>query len=118
MPNRVLVGLPELAPERHLVRLVTSGPYARVRHPRYIEFALAIFAFCLVSNYLTLYIVCALWVAAIYLIVFLEERELSGRFGEEYEAYRRRVSMWVHILAAAFWIGGSLFLALVLIPGL
>ncbi len=28
------------------------------------------------------------------------------------------VSMWVHILAAAFWIGGSLFLALVLIPGL
>ena len=28
------------------------------------------------------------------------------------------VSMWFHILAAAFWIGGSLFLALVLIPGL
>ncbi len=27
-------------------------------------------------------------------------------------------SPWIHILAAAFWIGGSLFLALVLIPSL
>ncbi len=91
MPNRVLVGLPELAPQRYPVRLVTGGPYARVRHPRYVEFALAIFAFCLMANYLTLYLVCALWVAAIYFIVLLEERELVERFGEEYEVYRRRV---------------------------
>ncbi len=95
MPNRVLVGLPELAPQRYPVRLVTGGPYAWVRHPRYVEFALAISAFCLVANYLTLYLVCALWVVAIYFIVLLEERELVERFGGEYEAYRRRVPRFV-----------------------
>ena len=95
MPNRVLVGLPELAPQRYPIGLVARGPYARIRHPRYVEFALAIFAFCLVINYLALYLVCALWVAAIYFIVLLEERELVERFGEEYEAYRRRVPRFI-----------------------
>ena len=95
MSNRVLIGLPELAPQRYPGRLVTSGPYARVCNPRYVELALSIFAFCLVANYLTPYLVCALWVAAIYFIVLLEERELLERFGEEYETYRHQVPRFI-----------------------
>jgi protein-S-isoprenylcysteine O-methyltransferase Ste14 len=86
-----LAGLPELAPERYPQRLVTDGPFARVRHPRYLQFLLALLGFALFANYLALYAVLALWLPGVWLIVVLEERELRERFGAEYDAYCRRV---------------------------
>ena len=92
---KTLIGLPELAPERHPGRLVTGGLYARIRHPRYVQFLLGLLGYALFANYLAAYVVVALWVPGIWVIAVLEERELRDRFGEGYEAYCRRVPRFV-----------------------
>lgn len=96
-----LAGLPELAPERYPQRLVTDGPFARVRHPRYVQFLVALLGFALFANYLALYAVLALWLPGVWLIAVLEERELRERFGAEYEAYCGRVPRFLPRLAPA-----------------
>ena len=98
---KTMLGLPELAPDQYPSRLVTEGIYAVVRHPRYLQFLLALVGYALVANYLALYGAVALWLAGIYPIVLLEEAELRERFGSEYEEYCRQVPRFVpkHCLA-------------------
>src|SRR5512143_2121055 len=86
MTTRVLVGLPELAPARYPQALITTGLYARLRHPRYVQLALALLGYTLIANYLASYLVFAAWLIVMYLLVLLEERELLQRFGNAYEA--------------------------------
>ena len=86
-----LLGLPEIAPDRFPRPLITDGIYARMRHPRYVQFLIALFGYALITNYLAVYLVTALWVPGIYLIVLLEEKELRDHFGNVYEAYCRKV---------------------------
>lgn len=85
------LGLPEIAPRRHPTALVTSGPYAVIRHPRSAQLTLALLGWALLSNHLVSYLVFLLWLPALWAIVALEERELRDRFGAEWEAYARRV---------------------------
>jgi protein-S-isoprenylcysteine O-methyltransferase Ste14 len=92
---RTISGLPELAPERYPQKLLTEGVYARIRHPRYAQFLLALLGYALFANYLALYVVFLLWVGGAHLVVFFEERELRDRFGEEYEEYARHVPRFV-----------------------
>jgi protein-S-isoprenylcysteine O-methyltransferase Ste14 len=89
--NKLLSGLPELAPERHHQRLVRTGLYARVRHPRYVQFLLALLGYALITNYFAVYVVWLLWLPAMYVISLFEERELRHRFGDEYERYLEEV---------------------------
>jgi protein-S-isoprenylcysteine O-methyltransferase Ste14 len=89
--TRILAGLPELAPDRYPTKLVTEGLYARVRHPRYVQFALALLGYALIANYLAVYLLFLAWLAGIGIIAVLEEGELRDRFGKEYEEYCRRV---------------------------
>lgn len=86
---RVLAGIPEILPESG--KLLTEGIYGRIRHPRYVEFTLGLAGWSLVANHLGPYLMAAGTVAALYVIVEMEERELRQRFGEAYEAYARRV---------------------------
>lgn len=95
LTTRILVGLPELAPERHSTPLLTRGIYGRIRHPRYVEVMLIAVAWALFSNYLTAYWVAAGSILAILLLVPLEEAELVERFGEEYVEYCRRVPRYL-----------------------
>ena len=88
---KVLLGLPEIAPDRFPRALITDGIYARMRHPRYVQFLIALMGYALIANYLAGYLVVALWAPGIYLIVLLEEKELRHHFGEIYEAYCRKV---------------------------
>jgi protein-S-isoprenylcysteine O-methyltransferase Ste14 len=88
---RILVGLPELSPDRTSQRLLQQGIYARVRHPRYLGSILGLLALTFFSNHLGLYLLCPAFVLGIYGVTALEERELVQRFGDEYEAYRSRV---------------------------
>ncbi len=90
----ILVGVPELSADT-AGTLLTEGIYSRIRHPRYIEALLWIFAYAFITNYLVLYIVAVASLPVIYLIVVLEERELLERFGVEYEEYRRHVPRFV-----------------------
>jgi protein-S-isoprenylcysteine O-methyltransferase Ste14 len=92
---RVLLGLPEIAPDRFPRALITDGVYARMRHPRYVQFLIALIGYALLVNYLAVYLMVALWVPGIYVIVLLEEKELRDHFGEIYLAYCRRVPRFV-----------------------
>jgi protein-S-isoprenylcysteine O-methyltransferase Ste14 len=91
LTTRILVGLPELSPDKHPGTLLTDGIYGRIRHPRYVEVLLFTMAYALVANYVGTYVTAALTAPALYLTVVLEERELRDRFGAEFEAYARRV---------------------------
>lgn len=95
MKTGTLFGLPELDPKQYPGRLITEGPYAWVRHPRYVQVTLALWGFAFVANYLAVYGLAILWMAGIYVIVLLEESELHRRFGTAYEEYCRRVPRFV-----------------------
>lgn len=98
---KTLVGTPEIdaaAPSR----LLTDGPYARCRNPRYGNILVAMLGLSLVLNYPVLYLELLLAIPAIYLLVLLEERELARRFGDEWESYRRNVPRF---LPRGGWIG-------------
>lgn len=91
----ILSGIPELSERRYPGRLLTDGPYARIRHPRYVEVVLWTLAYALFANHLGSYLVVVGSLPVIYLIVVLEERELRERFGAEYIEYCRRVPRFV-----------------------
>lgn len=90
---RILAGVPEISADRGA--LLKEGPYAIIRHPRYVEVLVGMLGYALISNYLAAYVVVAASVPVVWLIVVLEERELAERFGEEYQQYRERVPMFV-----------------------
>lgn len=92
---RILVGLPELAPEGRQGKLLKDGIYARIRHPRYVELVVAIFAYALAANYLAVYVLALLTPLALFLVVLLEERELRERFGAEYDEYCAQVPRFI-----------------------
>ena len=83
-------------PLDHASELVALGPYAYVRNPMAVSgigqgIAVALF---LGSPLVLLY---AFMGSAIWQVVFrpLEEEDLSKRFGEKYDDYRRKVRCWV-----------------------
>ena len=88
---KTLLGFPEIAPDRYPRKLLTEGVYARMRHPRYVQLLIALIGYALIANYLAAYLGVALWVAGIYLIALLEEKELRAHFGDLYDEYCRKV---------------------------
>jgi len=93
---RILVGVPEFASaEEGQGTLLTEGPYARIRHPRYVEVMVFTFAYAFIANYVGVYILAVAILPALHLVVLLEERELRHRFGGEYELYRARVPRYI-----------------------
>jgi protein-S-isoprenylcysteine O-methyltransferase Ste14 len=91
----VLAGMPELSPERYPGRVLQEGPYAVIRHPRYVEVLLGTLGYALIVNYMGIYVLWVLCIPAIYLVVLIEERELLQRFGAEYEEYAKRVPRFI-----------------------
>jgi len=77
-------------------RLVTTGPYACMRHPMHLGllfFPLAV-ALLLGSPSFVLMVAPAEILLMVLLIRFLEEPEALRKFGDAYEAYRRAVPMF------------------------
>lgn len=83
-----LVGKTELAGRGAIAR---NGIYGRIRHPRYAGSFLAIVGACLLAGKLAMWGTAAAWTVLMLLAISLEERELRGRFGAEYEVYARQV---------------------------
>lgn len=82
-----------VAPPRHLV---INGPYRWVRNPMYVAVLAMTLGQALVLGSVVVLLYAALLALAFHLFVTLyEERALTERFGEEYAAYRRRVSRWL-----------------------
>jgi protein-S-isoprenylcysteine O-methyltransferase Ste14 len=89
------IGLPELDPQGHPAKLITTGIYSRMRHPRYTQVLVMIFSCSLLVNCLSIYGLCLASFPAFYFVAWLEERELVNRFGLEYLEYRKRVPMFI-----------------------
>ena len=75
--------------------LITAGPYAYVRHPLYVGTFLIGLGFCLIAGNLWL----MLGALVCFLVVYPkkaaeEEHTIRGEWGEQFDAYRRRVGAW------------------------
>jgi protein-S-isoprenylcysteine O-methyltransferase Ste14 len=75
--------------------LVTTGPYAWVRHPFYVSFSLAVVANALVTANWFVFVTGLLAFAIIVARCRKEEENLVARFGDEYRAYARRTRRFV-----------------------
>jgi protein-S-isoprenylcysteine O-methyltransferase Ste14 len=83
-----LVGHAELTGKTDLV---TEGIYRHIRHPRYAGMIAAIAGACLLAGSRWALIVSAIWLALVFAVILLEEREMRARFGPAYDVYCRAV---------------------------
>lgn len=76
--------------------LVTTGVYGFTRNPMYLAMLLALIAFsALVSNAFAAALTAVFVMYINRFQIAPEERFLSARFGQRYEAYLRKVRRWV-----------------------
>ena len=73
-------------------KLVKEGPYRYARHPNYLATLLKGFGFALVPNsyYMLLYLL-GIFLPTRLIRIYLEEKELIGKFGREYLDYKKKV---------------------------
>jgi len=91
----IFVGKGTPAPFDTPRRLVVQGPYRYVRNPMYIGAGLAMGGaalFC--ESWLLLAYMAAFFLVTHLFVVVYEEPTLRHMFGQEYEAYCRRVRRW------------------------
>lgn len=87
-----LMGMPEVSAAVES-RFITTGPYRVVRHPTYLAHTLMFLGLFFMSGVIAMGLVALLDLLLITLVVIpLEDRELSARFGPAYDAYREKVS--------------------------
>ncbi len=91
----VFIGKGTPAPFDPPRQLVIRGPYRFVRNPMYIGAGLALLGAALFYQSWPLLIYAGVFLVATHLFVLVyEEPTLRRTFGEEYEAYCRRVKRW------------------------
>ena len=72
-------------------KLVTTGPYSRIRHPMYTYFYIMVIATAAISANLVVGLVgITVWTIFYFIRVGDEENLLLEQFGEEYEEYMKR----------------------------
>ena len=81
--------------------LVTSGPYAIVRHPIYTGLLIGLAGSALARGDWSAVLAVAIAGAALWRKLRVEERWMRGRFGAAYEAYSARVPPLIPSLRAA-----------------
>ena len=75
-------------------RLVTTGPFAIVRHPMYVGAALMAVGGILIYRTWTLVLIALHWPVFL-LRAAREEQALATRFGEQWTAYAQQVPAWL-----------------------
>jgi protein-S-isoprenylcysteine O-methyltransferase Ste14 len=92
----VFIGKGTPAPFDPPRKLVITGPYRFVRNPMYIGAGMSLAGAALYYQSLSILIYTALFYLITHLFVVLyEEPTLRRTFGDEYEAYFRRVRRWI-----------------------
>lgn len=85
-----LIGLPEVS-IRVEGKLITKGPFSVVRHPTYLAHTLMFSGVFLTTEAVAIGIITFVDFLLVYaLIIPLEEKELSKRFGKDYNFYREK----------------------------
>jgi protein-S-isoprenylcysteine O-methyltransferase Ste14 len=74
-------------------QLITRGPYAYIRHPMYVAVIWAVWGGLLLYRTWTM-LICAGMMLGLLYRGRKEEEALTQAFGEEWEAYKRRVPGW------------------------
>jgi len=92
---RILSGVPELQKDGKGGALLTDGPYAVMRHPRYVEVVIGTLGYALLANHTGAYLVTFAMVPVLHMVVLIEERELAERFGDAYREYAARVPRYL-----------------------
>lgn len=76
--------------------LVRTGPYGTVRHPIYASMlALTAATGMVMTSWPRLAVALAIFIAGTEIRVRIEDRLLAGRFGEQFETWRRRVPAYL-----------------------
>jgi len=90
----VEIGNIEISPKTK--NLVVSGPYKYTRNPMLFGTLLIYIAFALFINSITsVVLVSAIFVFMLTVVVKMEEKRLLKDFGNQYEEYRKTVSMFI-----------------------
>ena len=90
----VEIGNIEISPKTK--NLVVSGPYKNTRNPMLFGTFLLYLAFALFINSITsVVLVSAIFVFMLTVVVKMEEKRLLKDFGNQYEEYRNKVSMFI-----------------------
>jgi protein-S-isoprenylcysteine O-methyltransferase Ste14 len=90
------VGRGTLAPWDPPKHLVTTGPYRYSRNPMYVGVVTILIGWCVLWDSRTLLIYTAAVAVAFHFRVLLAEEPWAARlFGEDWDAYRRRVRRWL-----------------------
>jgi protein-S-isoprenylcysteine O-methyltransferase Ste14 len=85
--------------------VATRGLYALIRHPQYAGLGLAALGLAILwPRFLTL-VLLATMLFLYYILARDEERRMTKRFGEGYEAYRRRTGMFLPRFMEKVWTG-------------
>jgi protein-S-isoprenylcysteine O-methyltransferase Ste14 len=88
------IGNLEISPKTK--NLVVSGPYKYTRNPMLFGTLLIYLAFALFINSITsVVLVVAIFVFMLTVVVKMEEKRLFEDFGNQYEEYRKTVSMFI-----------------------
>jgi protein-S-isoprenylcysteine O-methyltransferase Ste14 len=76
-------------------RLVVTDLYQCVRHPHHVGMGVFMLSLGLLIGHPWSFLLTTIpqWLWILVFLFLVEERELLGKFGEEYEAYRQRVPM-------------------------
>ena len=77
------------------VSLVVRGPYAVSRNPMYLAWHLLYTGTGLAANSAWLLALLPIVLLLTHLVIVREERQLDARFGQDYQAYRRRVRRYL-----------------------
>lgn len=86
-----LIGVPEIYKEME-GQLVTRGAFSVVRHPTYLAHTLMFTGVFLLTGVISVAVVALVDFIVVNLVIIpLEERELSDRFGDEYRRYKANV---------------------------
>jgi protein-S-isoprenylcysteine O-methyltransferase Ste14 len=89
----ILLGLAELRPQEHEQKLVTTGMYARTRHPIYLAHFCMLLAWTVGSGLVVNYCLMVSTVITGTVMIILEERELEKRFGQQFLEYRKNTHL-------------------------
>ena len=88
-------------------RLATRGPYASIRHPQYVGFALVMAGFLVQWPTLLTLAMFPILVGMYVRLSFIEEREARKEFGDAYDRYAARVPAFFPHLAKLFGSAGE-----------
>jgi len=88
------IGNIEISPKTK--NLVVSGPYKNTRNPMLFGTFLIYLAYALFINSISsVVVVIAIFVFMLTVVVKMEEKRLLKDFGDQYEEYRKKVSMFI-----------------------